>query len=114
MQTIWADLGTRLRRFVRSRVNDAHAADDITQDVLVKVQTQLDALPPDDKLPAWVFRIARNAIIDHYRSRGVRDHADVSENEPIAEADDAGQIEAAAADLMPCLVRMVELLPEPY
>jgi RNA polymerase sigma-70 factor, ECF subfamily len=113
MQTIWSDLAERVRRFVAARVNDAHAAEDIAQDVMLKVQTQLDALPPDDKLPAWVFRIARNAIIDHYRAAAVRDHADLTEHEPAAvrDGDDSA---AAIADLAPCLARMVELLPEPY
>jgi RNA polymerase sigma-70 factor (ECF subfamily) len=113
MQTIWSDLAERVRRFVAARVNDAHAADDIAQDVMLKVQTQLDALPPDDKLPAWVFRIARNAIIDHYRAAAVRDHADLTEHEPavVRDGDDSA---AAIADLAPCLARMVELLPEPY
>ena len=113
MQTIWSDLGLRVRRFVGARVNDAHAADDIAQDVMLKVQTQLDALPPDDKLPAWVFQIARNAIIDHYRAGAVRKHADIAESQLAATEPDDDDRAAAIADLAPCLVRMVDLLPPP-
>src|SRR5688500_3969510 len=94
VQDIWAELGTRLRRFVASRVRDSHAAEDITQDVLLKVQTQVDAMPPEDKLPAWVFAIARNTIIDHYRARAVRDHVDINELEPVADATATEQQEA--------------------
>ena len=113
LRDIWGELGTRLRRFVGSRVNDPHVADDITQDVMLKVQTQLDALPPEDKLPAWVFAVARNAVIDHYRARAVRDHADIDDVEPVA--DDSGvEQQAALRELTPCLLRMVEQLPEPY
>ena len=112
MQSIWSELGVRVRRFVGARVNDPHAADDIAQDVMLKVQTQLDALPADDKLPAWVFQIARNAIVDHYRSGAVRKHADIADGDIAAEEED-GQAEAIA-DLAPCLARMVELLPQPY
>jgi RNA polymerase sigma-70 factor (ECF subfamily) len=118
VQHIWSELGARLRDFIASRVNDSHAADDITQDVMLRVQTNLDALPPDEKLPAWVFAIARNAIVDHYRARATREHADVQDIEPPAGAKAA---EAEAADarqavrgLTHCLARMVELLPEPY
>ena len=113
MQDIWEELGTRLRRFVGRRVNDSHAADDITQDVLLKVQAQLGDLPPEDKLPSWVFAVARNAVIDHYRSRAVRDHADLGEVEPTAGADE-DERQTAMRELTPCLVRMVEQLPEPY
>ena len=69
LQDIWSEFGTRLRRFIGGRVNDPHAADDLTQDLLLKVQTQLDKLPEEDKLPAWVFAVARNAIVDYYRAR---------------------------------------------
>jgi RNA polymerase sigma-70 factor (ECF subfamily) len=113
LQEIWSELGARLREFIARRVNDPHAADDITQDVLLKVQTQLDALPPESKLPAWVFAIARNAIIDHYRARAVRNHADIADLQPVADAAADDQRDAVAA-LTPCLVRMVEQLPEPY
>ncbi|HEV2292870.1 MAG TPA: RNA polymerase sigma factor SigZ [Tepidisphaeraceae bacterium] len=113
MQILWLDLGARIRRFVSKRVNDAHAADDITQDVLLKVQTQLDALPAEDKLPAWVFQVARNAIVDYYRSRAIRDHADLANHEPVEEPSDSDQAQALR-ELAPCLVRMVEQLPEPY
>jgi RNA polymerase sigma-70 factor (ECF subfamily) len=113
LQDIWADLGVRLRRFIGNRVSDEHAADDITQDVMLKVQTQLDAMPPGDKLPAWVFAVARNTIIDHYRARAIRDHADIADVEPVAE-DSSVEQEAAVRELTPCLLRMVEQLPEPY
>jgi RNA polymerase sigma-70 factor (ECF subfamily) len=113
LQDMWLDLGNRVRTFVSRRVNDSHAAADITQDVMLKVQSQLDALPQEDKLPAWVFAVASNAIIDHYRARAVRDHADISEIEPIDDATE-DERQAAIRDLKPCLMRMVEQLPEPY
>ena len=112
LQDIWTDLGARVRSFVGKRVRDPHAADDITQNVMLKMQTQLDALPAEEKLPAWVFAIARNAIIDHYRSRAVRD-VDLGDIEPAVVSSGADQQEAVR-DLTPCLVRMVEKLPDPY
>jgi RNA polymerase sigma-70 factor (ECF subfamily) len=113
LQQSWTDLGARVRGFVRRRVNDTHVADDITQDVLLKVQTQLAALPAEDKLPAWVFAVARNAIIDHYRARSIREHANVADVDPVADAPDADD-EAAMRELAPCLLRMVEHLADPY
>ena len=113
LHDILTDLGTRLRRFIGSRVNDPHAADDITQDVLLKMQTQLGTMPPEDKLPAWVFTIARNAVIDYYRARAVRDHADIGDVDPPAGMTEA-ETNVAVRELTPCLVRMAEQLPEPY
>ena len=113
MQDIWSELGGRLRAFVAGRVADAHAAEDITQDVLLKVQTQLHTLPPEDKLPSWVFAIARNAVVDYYRSRAVRSHADVEDVDAAAEPDEGDESEPKQ-QLARCLARMVERLPQPY
>jgi RNA polymerase sigma-70 factor (ECF subfamily) len=114
VQDIWVDMGHSVRRFVGSKVRDPHVADDIAQDVMLKLQSQLNDLPPDDKLPAWLFRVARNAVIDHYRARAVRDHADLADHEPAEREDEAAEQRAAVRDLTPCLLRMIELLPEPY
>ena len=113
LHDIWAELGERVRGFVRKRVSDAHAADDVTQDVMLKVQTKLDVLPPEEKLPAWVFGIARNAVTDYYRARAVRDHANIDDVAPVADEGGAEE-DMAVRELAPCLLRMVEQLPEPY
>lgn len=107
------DLAGPLRRFVRRRVSDAHAADDITQDVMLRVQANMGSLPPDERLAAWVYRTARNAIVDHYRARAVRGHADVAEADSIA-ADDASDEHELIAELSGCVRRMVERLDEPF
>jgi RNA polymerase sigma-70 factor (ECF subfamily) len=113
VQKIWSEMGGSVRRYVGTRVRDPNVADDITQDVMLKVQSRLGELPPEDKLPAWILIVARNAVIDHYRARSVRAHADVHEIEPadvVAEDEPQG----ALRDLTPCVSRMIELLPEPY
>ena len=109
---LWTELGRRLRAYVGKRVNDPHAADDITQDVMLKVQSQLDALPPGDKLAPWVFRIARNAVIDHYRAQSMRAPAEPADAAQLQ--DDAAEERDSLRELTPCLLRMVRQLPEPY
>ena len=108
------DLAGPLRRFVRRRVADAHAADDIAQEVMLKLHTNVDALPAGERLAAWMYRTARNAIVDHYRARAVRAHADVAEADSIAAADDPRGEPQLIAELSGCLRRMVERLDEPY
>jgi len=109
----WAAFHDLVRRFVGKRVDDTHAADDITQDVMLKVAARVGSLPAAEKLPAWMFEIARNAIIDHYRARAVRVHADVATAEPPAQPDDPEVHEQLAGGLLTCLRAMIERLPEP-
>jgi len=113
MLDIWHELGEQVRRFVGSRVRDPATADDLAQDVMLKVQANLGTFPPEEKLPAWVLAVARNAVIDYYRARAVRDHDNLADADMVAAAGEDERQETLR-DLAPCLMRMVERLPEPY
>jgi RNA polymerase sigma factor (sigma-70 family) len=54
----------RLRSFIRSRVEDARDAEDILQDVFYKLVEANRLLVPLEQITAWLFRVARNRIID--------------------------------------------------
>lgn len=68
------------------------------QEVLLRVHERRDQLRERERLEAWVFRIARNALVDHYR-RGAGDLPLAAELEPRElpreHADDAAPILAA-------------------
>ena len=71
----WADTLDRLRAFVAARVEDREVAADITQDVIVR-SIASGALERVDNPAAWLYRAARNAVIDHYRTRHRHDSLD--------------------------------------
>jgi RNA polymerase sigma-70 factor (ECF subfamily) len=71
----WADTLERLRAFVAARVDDRELAADITQDVIVRGIAS-GALARVDSPAAWLYRSARNAVIDHYRTRRAHDPLD--------------------------------------
>jgi RNA polymerase sigma factor (sigma-70 family) len=60
------DYGKRLFYFIRGRVNTDEDAEDILQDVWYQFSNVLDA-EPIEQTSAWLFRVARNRIIDKYR-----------------------------------------------
>ena len=82
LDTVWADVGTSIERFVRRRINDPHHADEIVAEVMLRIHQNLDALDDHERVTAWVFRITRNAITDHYRRAGRRREVLVAEIEP--------------------------------
>ncbi len=59
---------TRLRSSIRACVEDGETALDVLQETFLRIHQNLDTVGDDDRLEAWVFRIARNMIVDHYRS----------------------------------------------
>lgn len=68
-----AEFSTKLRGFIRSRVRDNATADDLTQETLLKVFRSRTALQQGQRLEAWLYRIARNTIIDHWRRQRPND-----------------------------------------
>ena len=63
------DERVRLRNFIRKRVGDAADAEDLLQDVFYEFVQAYRLMKPIEQAGAWLFRVARNRIIDFYRKR---------------------------------------------
>lgn len=107
-ETLWNDLHVRLCRFICSRIPDGDDAEDILQDVFIRMHANLDRVREMDRLEAWVYQIARNSIIDYYRRR--KQVVDLDEY-PV---EDEHLEEDAGESLAPYLREVVQGLPEPY
>src|SRR5438874_11707042 len=70
VESIWNEVASQLRSFIRSRVRNHATADDILQDVFLKIHQKLPSVRASERLEAWVWRITRNAIADHFRKLG--------------------------------------------
>ncbi len=108
LEQIWQEFSVRLGQYIRARVADPATAEDILQDVFVKIQSRLGQLRDASKLQGWIYLIARNAIIDHYRTR--RETMAVPEDLVAEEEPQTPEIEALTAAFR----RMIDSLPEPY
>lgn len=69
-EDLWHALSDELRAFLRSRVPSDSDADDLLQDVFVRVYENIDSLRQAGRVESWVYQIARNAVTDFYRRRG--------------------------------------------
>jgi RNA polymerase sigma factor (sigma-70 family) len=58
---------SRLFNFIKKRVSDQGDAEDILQDVFYQLWQGYDTIENIEKLTSWMFRVARNKIIDRYR-----------------------------------------------
>ena len=64
----WDTLFGELVRFVHARVKDKPTAEDIVQDVFIKVHTKGGQLKEAEKISSWIYQVTRNAVADHFRS----------------------------------------------
>jgi RNA polymerase sigma-70 factor (ECF subfamily) len=116
----WQELQVHLRAFIARRVRHHADVDDLVQRVLLQIVTGLGALRDAERLHAWVYRVARNTIVDYYRSPLLRREV------PSGDAGDlttAAEMSGTAFDedernalreLATCLAPMIRQLPPPY
>ena len=110
----WNETFALLRSFIAVRVGDDEVAADIAQDVLVR-SIAAGALQRVDNPAAWLYRSARNAVIDHYRTRHVHEPLDQTaaelwpETSPVDERPNQ-----ATRELAHCLRPLLAQLPEIY
>jgi RNA polymerase sigma-70 factor, ECF subfamily len=107
----WAELRAGVLRYVAHRVADAHAAEDITQDVMLKVRAKLATTAGVERLEAWVIAIARNAVVDHYRARRPAAPLDAAAGVALTDgADRAAEGDRAITELSSCVRPMIDRL----
>lgn len=59
----------RLRQFIRNRIQDDGDAEDIFQEVFYEFIAAYRLMKPVEQVGAWLFRVARNRIVDLFRSK---------------------------------------------
>lgn len=59
----------RVYRYIFFRVTDVQTAEDLTSEVFLKAWENLHRYQPRGPFVAWLYAIARNTVIDHYRTR---------------------------------------------
>ncbi len=103
----WQEYESRLRSYISRRVRETDVVDDIVQDIFIKSRTSLHTVKSHGSIAAWLFRIAANAIADHYRSLKPWNELPDDLAAPEPERD-------YVAELATCLQPLIADLPETY
>ncbi|QSH41372.1 RNA polymerase sigma factor SigZ [Lentisphaerota bacterium ZTH] len=107
-ESIWFDYHSKLYSFIKGRT-DENVAEDILQDVFIKIHTGIDSLKETSRIESWLFKITRNAIVDYYRARKVT--AALPDG---LEAEQSAEKDSMRKEFYACIMPMISRLPEKY
>jgi len=106
---VWEAFHTPLQQFIRRRVSDEATAEDVLQDVFLKIHLHVEALKDVKKLESWIYQITRNAIIDSYRESRPTTTLEAAE---VLDLPEELPDDDVVSELLPCVRAMVRSLPE--
>jgi RNA polymerase sigma-70 factor, ECF subfamily len=117
----WEELHGNLRAFIGRRVRNPADVDDLVQRVLLQIVKGLGSLRDLSRLHAWVYRTARNVIVDYYRAAPPRHEVLVGSVEDVESTAGPEQVSGddedeshAIAELARCLQPMMRQLSPRY
>lgn len=113
-QAVWKAFHERLRSFVARRVKQPADAEDVVQEIFLHIHRNLATVKDEARLPAWIFRIARNAIVDYFR-KNARPAEALAHDFDLPAPTERPEIDYSAwQELAHCLEPMIEALPDSY
>src|SRR5687768_14756420 len=109
---IYTQFHQSLLSFIRSKIKSKEDAEDILQNVFIKISSHVNKLSDEEKLQSWIFTITRNAIIDYYRANALKKNVavDMVMEENILDQEQTDPTKG----LDQCINGMISLLPEEY
>ena len=110
-ETAYREFHASLRRYIARRLDDANDIDDVLQDVFLRVTRNRAALAAAKQPLAWLYSVARSAVIDHRRRS--QKHATVVSDIVLEDIPDASA-DAPSDEFSDCLTPLVNNLPDTY
>jgi RNA polymerase sigma-70 factor, ECF subfamily len=115
----WEELHQNLSGFIGRRVRNPADVEDLVQRVLLQIHRGLGSLRDSRRLHAWVYRTARNTIVDYYRSPAHQREAPAGDAQDLEDRTGADVLfahtdDGALAELANCLTPLLRQLPAPY
>ena len=112
LDEVWNEFSGQIRSYLLNKVRQTDDADDLLQDIFIKINNNLDELQDEKKLAPWIYRIVRNSLTDYYRSANL-DTSKLNEEITASETADNGD-DIYSACVSGCLQIFIEKLPEKY
>ena len=109
-----AGIAAAIRAFVARRARTPHDVEDITQETLLRLYRSAPNLRDEQALEGWMYRIARTAIVDHYRRATVRPQPVDPEQADLRWQPKEPDAAEAEQSLAACLTPLLDRIPDTY
>jgi len=103
-----------VKTYVAAMTRDDWAADDIVQEVFLKVQRKFETLNDAAKLKPWIYSIARNQCLDHFRKVSASREDQAGEDLEIGDGIQPPliQLQLEKKEMSRCVQSKIDLLPD--
>lgn len=110
MEEIWLKFENKLRAFTLSKVHDESVADDILQELFIKIHANIDKVEDTTKIQAWIYQVCRNIIIDYFRKK----NKELQNELPDLILEEEEHSEEVMSEALADMVNMMDDLPPEY
>jgi len=100
VETLWATYHDKIYRYINGRLGDPERARDLTQDVFETIVAHEDQLGDIRHFDRWIYRIAKNRLIDHTRKKK---DARLDRQDLVPAPSASGDIESLVDSISACL-----------
>ncbi|KJS84397.1 MAG: hypothetical protein JM58_11185 [Peptococcaceae bacterium BICA1-8] len=105
---IWEKYSAGLFKYILKHVNNQYDAEDLLQEVFLKIHKNIKN-GRNENIQAWVYKIARNTVIDYYRKNGKFNFSEFTDDISSVNED-----RGVTDEIIECLLSMTNDLPDKY
>ena len=105
----WNNLRPRLFGYIQARIREAADAEDVLQEVILRIHQRMHQVRNPAQHHAWAFQIARNAVADYHRQHEQPPASPLALETPVQDESDA-----ADPTILSCIQQNLGRLPAKY
>jgi len=107
---IWNEFSGQIRGYLLGKVKQENDAEDLLQEIFIKIHSSLGQLQDEKKLAPWIYQIVRNSLTDYYRKNRIPEQELDENGEYLKDLHEENEIKG----LVKCLNVFISRLPEKY
>lgn len=111
-RSVWREFSGQIRGYLLGKVKQRDDAEDLLQEIFIKIHNNIGTLQDEKKLAPWIHQIVRNTLTDYYRRRNLETTELNEDNAAAYDSEDPDDIYSQC--ISGCLKVFIDRLPDKY